>query len=795
MVYGLTSYGVHQYGTNAPYGIVAVSGERATAQSSTTVADLVKISATVNGVLAKAKSAASTSTTTDVVASINGQTATAKSSSQIGDLYIFGIPGEVTMYVDGNRIDTYQDLSAEKRLNEVGTFNMTAFITEDSQRGLLSEGQDMKVLEDNTLIYKGRIEDVNYDTAFQAEVEGEDMSNRLLDRKTGREKFENVAANQVALDIANRTPLSIGKFDSAPLTSLRFDHDNLARALAGTANSVGFDWYIDQKQDDGYDTDYINFVERQGSATTVKKFTIGESARFIDDGNEQSFVANDITLLGRGDGVNQLEVRVWAAADTFTQLDGQIPDTHSAGDTFNVDDTTKLGGTGDEVRIKVGAEMMNVDITDSTTLTINSRGLNDYGGDETPVMKHRDNISVWTEENITQGHGPWTPEERDTAENGSSIADIGVKQLRDTDKTIVDLPTLEQVADRQLRNRRRQVKTIEISPTDPRDTKEVELGDDIQIEGGLGSDLSGEYRVVGIDINRRNAGESTVFHCANRPRRLVERLSEIERDRDTLNAHMQGSTTLDSQHFNDNCDNSHPLDNSVWVPEKAVAVNRFSLTFKRESFRGYVQNTDHSHSVTVDIPDHSHNASVDLPEHTHEYSIIEHAHSIGSLFTSSTIQDGDNANIWQIQDDQGNLYNAKIASPTSAPSGAVWQTGETLGGGQDTTQGGGGFTNVDVSVGGGSTQTSETTDNSGRPDYGIYEPAAEPTVDIDIVVDGTTVQTITDVGVGYESDVIQLKEYLDDPLAGSYHDVNIVPTGMCRLQADISGQYFVESTL
>jgi len=265
------------------------------------------------------------------------------------------------------------------------------------------------------------------------------------------------------------------------------------------------------------------------------------------------------------------------------------------GDEIQIQDTTIFGEHGDEIIVRVGIELIKADIIDDTTLEIVERGVENWEGEETPVIKHRKGISVWLYENLTQELGPYTPEEQDTAQEGSSIAEKGVKQLRETDKTIINLSTLEQVADRELRNRYEDIKVIEVDPADPRVEQDVSLGDDIFIEDAQGSQLQGEFRVVGKDVQRRSSGEGTILHCANRPRRLVERLSEIERDRDTLNAHMQGATNFNSVSFGDNCDEDNPLRNSFYVPDDVVQVNKFDLTFKRESFRGYVRNQAHTH--------------------------------------------------------------------------------------------------------------------------------------------------------------------------------------------------------
>ena len=353
-------------------------------------------------------------------------------------------------------------------------------------------------------------------------------------------------------------------------------------------------------------------------------FVIGENARATEEEAQDGFVANDITLLGRGDGINQLEGRVWAAAAEPAFLQEEINDTVTSGQ-VNVKDADKLGSIGETIWAKVGFEYIKFNIVDSSTVEIVDRGgFTDFEGNNEEFILHIKGTSVWRYAD-GDGTNELTPESQNTAQAGSSIEDKGVKQLRETDKTIQNLRTLEQVADKELRNRYREVKSVRVQPSDPRTGNDVELGDEVKIVDDLGSDLDGIFRVVGIDYNRRGGGESTTFVCANRPRRLVERLSEIERDRNTLNAHMQGATNFNGEHFENNCDETHPLENKVFVPDDVVRINKFQLTFARQSFRGYVQDSGHVHEVNPVINEstgeralqHDHTID-DIPNHTHD---------------------------------------------------------------------------------------------------------------------------------------------------------------------------------
>jgi len=561
--------------------------------------------------------------------------ATAEATGGETQFDVLGNGGEVTVLIDGERIDSYTNIEIQKRLNEVDTFSFEAFITEDQDRALISEGNTVKFLENyDTLLFKGRLTEVEYQSGFRAKCEGDGMVTKLLNRKTNRDTYTNRAGDDIIKAEVDQTTISYGTIETAPQVSVRFDHDNEARAVAGVANATGYDWYIDQDPADDWDTDRLNFVKDAGRSTTQADLTIGENAQFIERNKDEGFVANDITLLGRGDGINQLEANVFAASTAFTDTT-QIIDENET-NSFTVEDTSQLGATGDDLIVRVGIETMDVTISDSTTLSINSRAVNDYAGNETEQIQHYEGVRVWRLENQTQGIGRFTPENKDSAEDGSSIETKGVKEQRETDKTIVDLSTLEKVADLELKNRFEDVFRVKVQPTEPRITEDLRLGDQVKVQDLTAMDVDNTFDVVGIDIMRSSAEEGTELHLANRPRRLTERLSEIESDRDTLNAHMQGATNFNGEHFEDNVDNTHPLNNKVFVPDDVVKINKFELTFARESFRGYTESTEaesshthgfevthpsHSHDVDIDIPDHDHDVSISIPDHDHEIDL------------------------------------------------------------------------------------------------------------------------------------------------------------------------------
>lgn len=753
------------------------------------------------------------------------------------DAYIaHGRPGAVTVYIDGTEYKKYANIKIKKRLNEMNDIEFEAYIEDSNNRSLIQEGATVEIFEGaDNLLFKGRLENVEYDSNFKASCEGFAQEVKFLNRKTARTEYDNKAADTIIKNLVTSEIMNEGTIESAPSISIRFDHDNKLRAIAGVANAIGYDWYINQKKSEGYDKDYLNFVARKGSDSSQKTYDIGGNAQMVERNKDTEHVANDITMLGRGDGINQLEVNVFAASTHRTVTTERLSDTDTTA--LDLKDASQLGSDGDTVHVRVGSEVIEGTLdTTNNQLDISARGANDYDGNSTETITHYKDIQVWLQENVTQGTGPFKPT-KSGSEDGSSIDSFGVREEKITDRTIINKSTLEKVADNELKDRRQDVFRVQIKPTDPRTTKEIELGDDVTAKDLTAMDVDDEFRVVGMDINRASGAEGTVLHLANRPLRLTERLRDIKRETDTTSTHMQGATNIDSQNFGDNCGNSHPLKTEVRIPEDAVAVNKAELYFSREPFRGYVQNTDHSHTVSVNHPEHDHDVSIsdtssssDTGEWQNKITgVITPGQSLTDYFlivetTASPTGSFDGAAItatvfnnsgesvdfdWElINDDDGNntldsgskslSNNSGYTTNYSADTGEISANDSikfdisVTNGNLDSEDTEADLTVVELVVASKSTHdhdvsdtststkalgttTSETSGNSGAPSYGIFEPSSEPDVDVNVIVDGNTVTTINDLYVGQTVSPIDIKSELSEPIAGKYHSVKLEP--------------------
>jgi phage minor structural protein len=75
--------------------------------------------------------------------------------------------------------------------------------------------------------------------------------------------------------------------------------------------------------------------------------------------------------------------------------------------------------------------------------------------------------------------------------------------------------------------------------------------------------------------------------------------AEIERRQQVNDAYTQGATNILTYDYNDNADSTHPATLDIWVPNDLVNVNELNLTYKLEKFRAYSQATEGGGATSV----------------------------------------------------------------------------------------------------------------------------------------------------------------------------------------------------
>jgi phage minor structural protein len=280
--------------------------------------------------------------------------------------------------------------------------------------------------------------------------------------------------------------------------------------------------------------------------------------------------------------------------------------------------------------------------------------------------------------------------------------------------------------------------------------------------------------------------------------------ADLARKQQVNEAYTQGSTNILTYDYNDNADATHPATLDIWIPNDLVNINELNLTYKLEKFRAYSQATEgggatsvtsssgggtvkstssgggqttssgggttatsssgggttasstfssptffiyssppvgvgtgtipsfneHTHAVEVEDDRLSHRHSVTVPSHTHSVSIPSHTHTVSNHTHSITIED--------------HSHNITIPNHTH-----------------------------DLK-------------------FGIYEPGSVPN-SVTIKVDGNTVPVTAN-----NAQEINLIPYLAKDTSGkvtrgTWHKVEIKPSGLARVTASAVSRLFVSS--
>ena len=248
-------------------------------------------------------------------------------------------------------------------------------------------------------------------------------------------------------------------------------------------------------------------------------------------------------------------------------------------------------------------------------------------------------------------------------------------------------------------------------------------------------------------------------------------------------AYAQGATNIDSNDYQDNCDNAHPATIKFYIPDECVAVNKCLLTYETSNFRAYETGAAsagastqtsagggaHAHLMFSNIggqwddplnhwskntdsggdPSHTH----DFVDYTHEattYQVRKSAtsadfYNVGMLINPTYAED-----LWTYQDAASHTHNVSIPSHTHDMV------------------------------------------------YGIYEFTYLPTAVV-IKVDGTTIPATA--LTGNDIDIVPYLSLSGGKVSrGTWHTVEIYPgttginpDGLARITAAIVKQIFVQS--
>jgi len=216
----------------------------------------------------------------------------------------YGAPNQTFVYVWDTatskwlEVEGIEYFKVEKRLNQMSKFTINMPQVEAAQKLYVKEFAKVLLISNSKLVLKGRIQKVTYETSYSATIEGFGMEATILDKEyrnstrspddEDRVQYDNVSAQTIAKELLSTnhdgltpwtmTPSATGIFASDyGLISMRFEYANKLTALGNLANSIKYDWWIEN--DSTYANDTFNLASIKGVQTnpsldTNRQFTI-----------------------------------------------------------------------------------------------------------------------------------------------------------------------------------------------------------------------------------------------------------------------------------------------------------------------------------------------------------------------------------------------------------------------------------------------------------------------------------------------------------------------------------------
>ena len=502
-------------------------------------------------------------------------------------LEAMGSSGNSSVYfkdTSGNwqEFTSYEYFKVVKKQNQISEFEIKIYDIRDDEKAYIKEFGEVMFFSESNLILKGRIQKIKYSTAYECTATGYGMESVLLDKELiksndKRVQYTNESAQAVAKELLSENtdgnspwimdPSATGLFATDwGDVSIRYEYANRLNALAKLSEAIGYEWWVSQGDD--Y-SDYFNIAEYQPTTTraTVSQetFTItGDSANCSMTSKEKdiSNLANKVDALGYGDGVNQIHTSTYNASPTYSVLSADITSTDT---TIPLADASDFASSG---TIRIMEEQITYTGKSGNNLTGCTRGAN-----STTAYAHKKGVYV-------EKYVPIS-----SAESGSSIGDNGLMDYTITDRSIMDLETLELAASKILLDRMNPIVRITLIPNEPLETiGSRSIGDLITITDPE-SGISGDYRIVGMTYVSEYGDLSLEIEASNKSLTFIEQMQKQKEEQENLQKYMQGSTNIYAISEAGNCDANNHLDIRFFIPNEAVAINKVLVNFKIKDYR------------------------------------------------------------------------------------------------------------------------------------------------------------------------------------------------------------------
>jgi len=429
-----------------------------------------------------------------------------------------------------------------EELNQMREFEITLADIGSTEKADVAEGNVVKFMLGRKLIFKGIISKAEYQTHDFAKISGYGSLETLLSERVvevtdsalpsstfARPFYSQVATSTIVSEqLANESDITVGTNENLGTISVRSEMDNKLAFLASIAENRNGEWWASHGSYP-YDDEVFNMASRRGSATSVKTYEISgvnQNANVTSREKDYESLWNVITVLGRGDGQNQLYSKISHSTLKRTKLAADM----SATDTTCTVEDASVFSVNDVVWIGMEQCTITAIDTESNTLTVtraSSDGTDANGQNYLQAYAHSAGVAVYY-----ASYYEYSPEE--TA--GVSVYDYGIKAKVVANPKINDQDALDLLAAKLLDEHYRLVERISLELSEfVENLTSPNVGDTITVnDSEVG--LSGEYRVYSKEITDDEGDRKIILEVANGRRKIMEELQEVSTQ---LNANTQ----------------------------------------------------------------------------------------------------------------------------------------------------------------------------------------------------------------------------------------------------------------
>lgn len=395
--------------------------------------------------------------------------------------------------------------------------------------------------------------------------------------------------------------------------TIQFDLNNKLQSIAQLANIMGGEWWTDTGI---VLEDRINVALSRYTAASVATFQVGQSSKIADD-NVDDRIYNCISVLGQGDGINQITAFSYGFTNTYTDLDdvGGTKYLNSNSTEFYVTDAAGMASANGIVYI--GSEKIKyASRTGSRCYTLTT-----WNGTAWVARSFENGSYAHTKGSRVWYAGTTTTEFTKTApQTGSSVQIYGIKEYPHYDKSIArtiggnvigdwssaglpkDIDPMDyaaKVAKIVFDRYKTPLRTLTITKSSNK-VGTLQIGQTITVIDTK-QNLNSSFKVYKIQYKKTKGRISVQITCNSLLYTSFTQMDEIKKNMDTSGIYGQGATNIYQINAAENVDLTHPMNLRFYLPEEAVAVNSIKLNFKMKNYRADSTATSaesaHTHTI------------------------------------------------------------------------------------------------------------------------------------------------------------------------------------------------------